>query len=349
MSKQTENLLIPLFNYLDNTLEPDPLLVTVQLEMLQLSGVPSRRLWQYFFSDPCRRLFMLSIIAPMSVTRTRKHNAQELFRLWENGVFDKEQELEVFSALAVLNHGPILPVLADIVFHGDPGDYWRQRCASLGLLHLDCRDLQDDIERTLRKCLRQERFPEFWPVLLSKLVGRGLRQRWMKLFFEHGEKCSCDNNAGLLEAFSLCRQDGLPYFQRALFNPHWNCGGNATSRAVAYRGLKRLEVKLSQLWTDIEIQPAAARANALNLLLHCLSLSAHDLTPLEPAARLYERYFSNHFLSGQVEEEQRDWAWTVRDQLEIAMRGEALRTLAQQPPRPPVESVGSERPEPAED
>ncbi|GAB2967249.1 hypothetical protein GCM10027048_42410 [Hymenobacter coalescens] len=201
---------------------------------------------------------------------------------------------EVLTLAARLGYTAVKPLLVRYAF--GPADYYTAKHAALGLLHLDCQDLEASIRSAIEATLGKNVFPEFVPALVSKLPDRAA---WLARLYASGtEYCSTDCNAGLLLGFSLCGPEGEAYFKQALFSPAWEAHSSGTgTRWFAYQGLRNLGLTLQGLYA--ELRPLSASPASLQyplaVLLELLALKVNPAgyytEAAEPFGELYPALF----------------------------------------------------------
>lgn len=172
--------------------------------------------------------------------------------------------LEIFGAL---KYFPAKEVLVHYSF--DEDDHYLHKHAVLGLVGLDCSDLQGKISEAIDGVYGKNLFPEFIPALVGKLSTKGEKLR--KLYESGKHYASSDCNAGILLGFSLSGEEGKEYFLKALFDPAWEVPSTATgSRSFAFRGL--MEQGISFIDVYEEVQKEGTGGNGEYALIVFLSL-----------------------------------------------------------------------------
>lgn len=172
--------------------------------------------------------------------------------------------LEVFGAL---KYFPAKEVLVHYAFNEH--DHYLHKYAVIGLLGLDCSDLQERISEAIDGVYGKNLFPEFIPALVGKLHSKGEKLRRL---YETGKyHASSDCNAGVLLGFSLSGEEGKEYFLKALFDPAWEACSTATgSRSFALRGLWEQGINFIDLYKEVERE--GANGNGEYALILFLSL-----------------------------------------------------------------------------
>ncbi|KUG09039.1 hypothetical protein [Solirubrum puertoriconensis] len=201
---------------------------------------------------------------------------------------------EVLSLVARLGDSGIKPLLVRYAFGTGVG-YNVAKHAALGLLHVDCRDLEQQIRAAIEATYRKNLFPEFIPALVCKLPDRA--ELLARLYQSGTEYCSTDCNAGILLGFSLCGAEGVSYFKQALLSPAWEAHGSGSgTRWYAYLGMQNLGLTFQELYAEIQrLGSSQEQRYAVGVLLALLRLKAGpysytDRAP-EPFAELYPALF----------------------------------------------------------
>ncbi|MFD2719551.1 hypothetical protein ACFST9_12555 [Hymenobacter monticola] len=210
-----------------------------------------------------------------------------------NGDLLPDAPAETLGVLARLGHPDIKPLLVRYAF--EPSGYDLAKHAALGLLHVDCWDLEQPIRAAIEATYGKNLFPEFLPALVCKLPDR--TQMLARLYASGTEYCSTDCNAGILLGFSLCGTEGAPYFQQALLSPAWEAHSSGSgTRWYAYQGMQNLGLTFRQLYADIRgLADPTKRGFPVRVLLALLALKVgpHSWAehPAEPFVELYPALF----------------------------------------------------------
>ena len=107
------------------------------------------------------------------------------------------------------------------------------------------------------------------PALVCKLHDR--EEVLEKLYKTGTEYCSTDCNAGIFLGFSLCGEQGLPYFKKAMFSPAWDAVYMANSYVV--EGMGNLGITFSELFREVQgIEDKEKQEYGLQLLLSLLEV-----------------------------------------------------------------------------
>lgn len=198
----------------------------------------------------------------------------------------------VLEIVGVLGYLPAREVLVEYAY--DQKDYYLHKHAALGLLGLDCTGLEEKISKEIEGIYGKNLFPEFTPVLVSKLHNRGDKLR--KLYETGKFHASTDCNAGILLGFSLSGKEGKDYFLKALFDPAWEALSTATgSRTYAFRGVLKQNLSFVDLFAEMEKE--GRNGNAPYALIVFLSLLEESVFNLwnyrlpESFTRTYEGLF----------------------------------------------------------
>lgn len=200
---------------------------------------------------------------------------------------------EILEVLGHLKYEPIKPILADYLFgNKEETDYYISRSAVLGLLHFNCTEYQKEIEAEIEKCYGKNLFPEFVPALVSKLENP---HTIIDKLFELGNQfASTDCNAGIVLGFSLCGEQGKPYFRKILFDRNWEADSTATGTVhSAYKGLKNLKITFKELYHEIKTLSGENLDYALDVFFALLERKFNDIEagPEESFAEIYTTLF----------------------------------------------------------
>lgn len=237
----------------------------------------SKALFEHFVSLPLE--FYSTCLLPIF-----EHWADEemIARLAER--YFREKELieenypEILALLAKLNFLPIKDILVKYALNNNPHcDYYLQKHAALGLLALDCSDIQGEILSSIEATYHKNLFPEFVPALVSKLSDK--TQVLSRLFDTGKQYSSTDCNAGIILGFSLCGEEGRPLFEKVCRDPDWEADSLATSTGYyTYQGFKHLKIPLCSFYDQLlSIEDAAVQTYALKILLTAIELSLNAL------------------------------------------------------------------------
>jgi hypothetical protein len=200
---------------------------------------------------------------------------------------------DVLEVLGYLKYKPSKDLLHRYGFSEGGTDYYLQKGAHLGLLHFDCGEYLDEIRDGIEACFNKNLFPEFLPALVCKLPAR---ESYLEKLYELGDQhASTDCNAGIILGFSLCGDEGQPFFLRALFNPHWEAwSGSTGSVGYAYRGIKNLNLSFQELYSALKNSKDDAELRyGLTVLLSLLEerLRDYDDEAVDNFRMLYEQFF----------------------------------------------------------
>ena len=241
---------------------------------------------------------------------------------------------EILEVLGHLKYEPIKPILADYIFgNSEETDYYISRSAVLGLLNFDCTEYQKEIETEIEKCYGKNLFPEFVPALVSRLEDPHAILH--KLFELGNQFASTDCNAGIVLGFSLCREQGKPYFRKILFDRNWEVDSTATGTVhFAYRGLKNLGITFKDLYHEIKtISDEENFEYALDVFFALLERKFDDIetNPEESSADIYTTLFpwKNEDKGGNIIDlagsvNKTEKAYQIKKLIEMKMNEEAL-------------------------
>ncbi|AWM41643.1 hypothetical protein GobsT_72820 [Gemmata obscuriglobus] len=145
---------------------------------------------------------------------------------------------DVLHAIGFLGCMEVRDVLWQYAAGETDTGYYQQKCAALGLLSLPCDGLEREIESAVRACAGKNLFPEFLPILAHKVGNPEL----LPLLFDMGQTtASTDCNGGLVYGIALFGETGRPYFDRLLFDSHWETHGPGTGTGGwTYHGFRHL-------------------------------------------------------------------------------------------------------------
>ena len=155
-------------------------------------------------------------------------------------------DLEILEVLGKFQLEEARPVLVEYAL--GESDYYTNLHAVRGLLHYNCEDLQDRICTAIEAVYNQFLFNELVPSLVCKLQDRA--EVLEKLYITGSQYCSSDCNAGIFLGFSLCGNEGLPYFKKALYDPIWEA--HYPSRRYVLEGMRNLGITFSELFQEIQ-------------------------------------------------------------------------------------------------
>ncbi|GAB3310148.1 hypothetical protein [Hymenobacter tenuis] len=229
----------------------------------------------------------------------------------------------VLTLLARLGHPAIKPLLVRYAF--GPAGYDEAKHAALGLLHVDCQDLEQPIRAAIQATYGKNLFPEFIPALVCKLPDR--EQVLARLYESGTAYCSTDCNAGILLGFSLCGEAGATYFKQALLSPAWEAHSSGSgTRWYAYQGMQHLGLSFKELYTEVrQLTDPQAQLYGTRVLLALLAIkvgpySFTDHAP-EPFADLYSALF------GWESSERRNNLLDLAAEVELEVEATQLETF----------------------
>jgi hypothetical protein len=179
----------------------------------------------------------------------------------------------VLHVLGLLGYEPAERLLWNYVV--GVGDHYEMMDACFGLVHLPCTGIREEIERQLRKNVRNALFPEFLPILATKLDDPS----WVGRLAAWGEgPASTDCNGGLILGLALL--GGRDEFIRALWNPRWEAYSFSTGTSrFAYLGTRVLDLGIRELYTDLRTLLASdpGERKAKNAIRTFVSMLEHWL------------------------------------------------------------------------
>lgn len=187
-----------------------------------------------------------------------------------NGVRREDVPSEVLQVLGYLGHEAAEQILWHHVVRED-GDYYESMDAALGLLHLPCDGLQDQIDAALDLHFGANVFPEFLPALAVKTGTTA----WLDRLVAWGETgASTDCNGGLILGIALHGEAGRAEFRRLVWNPWWEAGASATgSSRWTYAGARALGIGMAELYGELTAHLASDSGSDSDeeTTVHCFS------------------------------------------------------------------------------
>ena len=189
--------------------------------------------------------------------------------------------------------------------------------ACLGLFHLSCATIRDDIDAALRRDEGSALFAEFLPLLAVKTGD----DDWPRRLVDWGRSASTDCNGGLLAGIAAFGD--RERFETVLWDPWWETfgGGTGTDR-WAYAGCRLLGLGIPALYdaarSRLEETDGAGRRAVLatfaKVLWHTANGTTVGLTatdsPEESALDLHDAVF--------------EWSTPHRDDSVIGLAGQSL-------------------------
>lgn len=171
-----------------------------------------------------------------------------------DGVLREDVPSEVLRAIGYLGDEAAEQILWHHVVRED-GDYYESMNAALGLLHLPCDSLQDQIDAALDLHFGANLFPEFLPALAVKTGTTA----WLDRLVAWGEAgASTDCNGGLILGIALHGEAGRAEFRRLVWNPWWEAGDGATgSSRWTYAGARALGLGMAELYGELTARLAS--------------------------------------------------------------------------------------------
>lgn len=264
----------------------------IQTIVLRGSSSDGQALLDYFLKHPPG--FRSSYLFPALKKWCSPKDAQKIFETHLQNLDSEEDEYaSILELLGEWQYPAVRPLLMQHAF--DPAsDHYLNRSAVLGLLHYDCRDIQDQIRKKIEETYGKNLFPEFTPALVSKLDEKA---EVLELLYESGQTmCSTDCNAGIILGFALSGEEGAPFFQDILFNPHWEADSLATGTGFfTYQGLLHQGILWEDFWHKIQNEPETSRQEqAFKVFTTALSLNSRNFPDESGQAfqKIYHTFFS---------------------------------------------------------
>lgn len=280
----------------DDTSSPDSTVIGACVHaIVQLGSIEdARHLLPLFLSDPFS--FHHNLLLPVFRKFGDLQTAEALFNACI--VSHKLHEAafpEVLEVLGDLNYEPVRAILIHYALEPET-DYYTSKYAVAGLLNFDCSDIQDRILSSIEACYDKPLFPEFIPALVCKLTNR---MPVLEKLYDLGSKGipSTDCIGGFIQAFSLCGQEGEPYFRKVLFDPYWEAVSSGTGNVwVTYEGMRRLNISFKELYAAVrECHEPAETSYALDVLLALLEIKVTEnsaiRTGTESFMQIYESLY----------------------------------------------------------
>lgn len=257
--------------------------------------------------------------------------AQKFFqRAVSEGKFKEGYDLEVLEVFGRFQLEKARPLLVEHAL-GEP-DYYKNLHAVRGLLNYNCDDLQDRIREAIESVYNKGLFNELLPALVCKLHDRA---EVLERLYETGRQyCSTDCNAGIFLGFSLCGEQGLPYFKKAMFEPFWEA--HYPPRRYVVEGMENLNITFSELFREIQnFQDEEEQRYGLLVLTSLLEVKINQgkmkTDPLESYSDLMRELFtlSGGNYSGDLAEfaakfGERESVYTLEELLRLRLREEVF-------------------------
>jgi len=170
--------------------------------------------------------------------------------------FDRKDALmgefvELYHTIGYLGCQEALPRLWE---KASKGDYFDCQGASLGLAHLDCTSIKDEITDEIRKIKGKSSFNKFLPLLAFKTGD----DRFVEELFLWGDRdtsgiSAClDCNGGLIVGVALFGENGRARFEEILWSPKWRAACSGTGSLFwTYQGLRLLKHRFADLLRQI--------------------------------------------------------------------------------------------------
>ncbi|MEV0052812.1 hypothetical protein AB0H34_20190 [Saccharopolyspora shandongensis] len=197
----------------------------------------------------------------------------------------------LLHVVGYLGYEPAEDLLWQQANEGFPG-------ACLGLLHLPCHGLADEIHAEIDRHHGSAIFPEFLPALAVKAGDSELLHRLV----DWGRVASTDCNGGLVLGISLFGDQGRSEFVRLLWDPAWEIDGSGTGTIrYAYAATRITGLSLTELYESVHQKandaPEDAK-HAMRVLVALLGMWASRYwvglrmaTADEDAQQLYQAFF----------------------------------------------------------
>lgn len=237
---------------------------------------------------------LLSPIRKLGSTET----AERLFnRCMENRRVKAKFLGDVFTSLAYMGYQPVEEVLYQCLLKEEP--LGSDECVAL--LHFSCADYEAAIREKILKYKNQNLFPEFHPLLASKVPDPDLPD----LLYHWGTHwASVDCNGGLVLGLALYGEPERERFKQILWDDRWEAHGSATGTIRwTYIGMQYLGITFRELFR--EIQAAAKKGvdeeairyhlfvlkDLLELRIHWTDLPLRFASPLGTCEEIYQTLF----------------------------------------------------------
>lgn len=179
----------------------------------------------------------------------------ELFRrCFDRNDAQMGELIELYHTVGYLGCQEALPRLWE---KASKGDYFDCQGASLGLAHLDCTSIKNEIAEEIRKLKGQSSFNEFLPLLAFKTEDESFIE---ELFLwgdgdTYGSTASQDCNGGLIVGVALFGDKGKVKFEEILWSPKWQTVDSGTGSCFwAYQGMLLLRYRFADLLDQIKRQ-----------------------------------------------------------------------------------------------
>lgn len=227
-------------------------------------------------------------------------HAHVLFeRCIKNRDDSKEINEKLYHLFGYLKYEPARSFLLDQALD-ERSSHSHSQSAVMGLLHMNCSDVQEKIREAIDNCCDKNVFKEFVPALIYHLDEK--KEALDKLYVSGSTIASTDCNAGIILAFALSPQDGRQYLKRVLWDEHWECDGGGTGTDYyTYIGLQHLGIRFSSLYREVCRSQAHEQKYRLRVFHALLSWKikssvlfpiAFSKPPQETLESIYEMLFA---------------------------------------------------------
>lgn len=153
---------------------------------------------------------------------------------------------DVFTALAYMGYQPVEEVLYHRLQHEECLD--SDECVAL--LHFSCTGYEAIIREKILKYKNQHLFPEFHPLLASKVPDPDLPD----LLYHWGTYwASVDCNGGLVLGLALYGESERDRFKQILWDSSWEANGTSTGTIYwTFTGMQYLGITFQELFQEIK-------------------------------------------------------------------------------------------------
>lgn len=191
--------------------------------------------------------YSLSALYAVVLKLGSKDLAEKFFQMAiSEGQLKEGYDLEILEVLGKFQLKNAKQMLVEYAL-GD-SMYYTNRYAVKGLLYQDCEDIQERIRTSIESVYGKGLFNEEMPSLVCKLKDRA--DVLERLYETGSESCSSDCNGGIFLGFSLCGEEGLPYFKKAMFNPFWEA--HYPPRHHVVEGMRNLGITFLEVFKEIQ-------------------------------------------------------------------------------------------------
>ncbi|MFC7440468.1 HEAT repeat domain-containing protein [Laceyella putida] len=208
-----------------------------------------------------------------------QETADRIYReCFEHKKLKKNMPEEILSCLGYLEYEQSQPILLNYIKEND----WHLSTeACLGLVHLSCQGIEEEIYQEIQSCMGKPLFNEFVPVLSCKTKREDLIDQ---LYHWGSTIASVDCNAGILFGIALYGEKTRELYKKILWDERWEADGSATgTRRWAYFGMQHLQISFGELFEEIkemvrhpyETADLRHRLFVLHALLECKIFDNH--------------------------------------------------------------------------